>query len=265
MKSVLKRVKGILLALMYAVIYPIVGNLIYLLYTLWYMVGDGLTATEVEKSANDNSFALSIIIAIIAVWVYLVIFKFRKKDISEYIHTKKIPLIIFVMSVVMAFGGRLIVAVYYNLVEGVELFEKSISEASVVTPELSTGWDYIVAVFGVLVVAPLFEEFLFRGLVMGELKKIMRPWAAIIIQAALFGVLHGFLFQSIFAAFMGVFLGIIYHKTKNIGVAAICHGVFNLTSPLMLEGLAIRGNIVFAVIGIVLVALSLFYIYANTD
>ena len=265
MKSALKRIKGLLLALMYAVIYPIVGILIYFLYALWYNIGGNLTATEIEKSANDDSFALSIIIAIVAVWIYLIICKLRRKDISEYIHTKKIPLMISVMSVVAVIGGRLIVAVYYNLVEGVALFEKSIAESAATTPNLSSGWDYVIALFGVLVVAPLFEEFLFRGLVMGELKKIMRPWAAIIIQAVLFGVLHGYLFQGVFAGFMGIFLGIIYHRTKNIGTAAVCHGIFNLTSPLMLTGLAMRGNIVFAVIGIVLMALSLFYIYANTD
>ncbi len=265
MKSAVKRVKGIFLALMYAVLYPIIRFVTYFMYILYLKLGGRLSATEIEKSANDNSFALSIIIAIVAMWIYLVICKLRKKDISEYIHTKKVPLMIFIMSAVAALGTRLIVAVYYNLIQNVEVFQKSIIESAVVEPRLYSRMDFAIAFFSVLIVAPLFEEFLFRGLIMGELKKIMRPWAAILIQAIIFGVSHGFLFQSVFAAFMGIFVGIIYHRTKNILAAAVCHGVFNFTSPLMLENLAISGSVIFTLIGIVVTGLALFYIYSNTD
>ncbi len=264
MKRAISRIKGLFFALTYAVLYPIVGFVIYLIYTQWLKMGGKLSATEIEKSANDNTFALSVIISLVSIWVYLLICKFRKKDISEYIHTRKVPLMIFLMSAVVALGTRLIVAVYYYLIQNVEVFEKSIIESAVVAPRLSTRMDFAIAFFSVLIVAPLFEEFLFRGLIMGELKKIMRPWAAILLQAIIFGVSHGLLFQSIFTAFIGIFLGIIYHRTKNIFAAAVCHGVFNFTSALMLRNLAISGSIVFAAIGIVVTGLGLFYIYANS-
>ena len=169
------------------------------------------------------------------------------------------------MSAAVALGTRLIVAVYYYFIQNVDVFRKSIIESATVEPRLYGTMDFAIAFFSILVVAPLFEEFLFRGLIMGELKKIMRPWAAILIQAIIFGLSHGFLFQSVFAAFMGIFLGILYHRTKNIFAAAVCHSMFNLTSPLMLDNLALGGSVMFVIIGVVIIGIGLFYVYANTD
>ena len=265
MNRTITRIKGVLLALAYAVIYRIIGYAISLLYTVWLKVGGNLSTTEIMKSANDNSFALSVIISLVSVWAYILLCRFRKKEISEYIHTEKIPLMLFVMSAVVALGGRLIVTVYYNLIQNVDIFRKSVIESATVEPRLYSRMDFAIAFFSILIVAPLFEEFLFRGLIMGELKKIMRPWAAILIQAVIFGVAHGFLFQSVFTGFLGILLGIVYHRTKNIFATAFCHSIFNITSSFMLKNLAFRGTIIFVTIGIVVTGLGLFYIYANTD
>ncbi len=265
MKRVLNRTKGIFLALAYAVLYPVIGFFVYLIYAQWLRMGGDLTASEIETITNNKSFALAVIISLVSVWIYLLICKLRKKEISEYIHTKKAPLMIFAMSAVVAIGTRIIVMVYYYLVQNVAVFEKSIVESASVEPRLYSRMDYAIAFFSILIVAPLFEEFLFRGFIMGELKKVMRPWAAILLQAVIFGASHGFLFQSVFAAFAGLFIGIIYHRTKNIFSAALCHSVFNFTSVFMLTGIGIQGSILFVAIGIVVTGLGLFYIYANTD
>ena len=85
MKRAITRIKGILLALTYAVLYPVIGFVTYFIYAHWLKMGGRLSATEIEKSANDNTFALSVIISLVSVWIYLLICKFRKKEISEYI------------------------------------------------------------------------------------------------------------------------------------------------------------------------------------
>ena len=92
MKSAVKRIKGILLALMYVAVNIVISVAIYLAYDLWHAASGRLSVTEIEKSATDNLFALTIIISIVSVWAYLLICRFRKKDISEYIKTKKVRL-----------------------------------------------------------------------------------------------------------------------------------------------------------------------------
>ena len=154
--------------------------------------------------------------------------------------------------------------VYYQLVQKIDVFEKSITNSAQNSPDINTTSGLLVSLFGVLVVAPLFEEFLYRGLVMGELKKIMRPWAAIFLQALLFGVLHGVLFQGVFAIFMGIILGVLYHRTKNIGVVAVCHAVFNCTASMTLWELNLPKMIICIVVGVVFVVYALWKIFENT-
>lgn len=265
MKSAVKRVKGILLGLMYTALYPIIRFVTYFMYILYLKLGGRFSATEVEKSANENSFALSIVISVVSALIYLGVCKLRKKNISEYIQIRKAPLMIFIMAAIVAISARLMVEVYCTLIRNVEVFRKSIIESATVAPRLSTRLDFAIAFFSVLIAAPIFEEFLFRGLIMGELKKVMRPWAAILIQAVLFGISHGSLFQIPYTMLIGLLLGIIYHRTKTVIAPIICHSVYNFSATLMLSEISNRGNIVFMSVAVVLLALSMFYIIANTQ
>ena len=112
----------------------------------------------------------------------------------------------------------------------------------------------------IILIAPFFEELLFRVLVMGQLMRIMKPWAAIFSQAVIFGAMHGVLFQSIFAFGVGIVLGVVYYKTQNIKVATVCHSVFNFSAALMQENLSMNGISVFVIAGLLLTFLPLCYI-----
>ena len=265
MKSAMTRIKGILLALMYAALYPVIELAIYRIYILWHYLGGKLNATEIGKLANKNSFAISIAISAISILIYLVILRIRKKNLSEYIQIKKTPIMIFVMAAIVAIGTRFAVEVYCTLIQSLDIFKKSIIESATVAPRLYTRMEFAISFFSVLVAAPLFEEFLFRALIMGELKKVVRPWIAIVIQAILFGFSHGAVFQIPYTIFIGLLLGIIYHRTKNIMVPIICHSVYNFSATLILGGAAMRSNVVFITVSVVLMSLSMFYIIANTQ
>lgn len=265
MKRTAKRIKGILLALTYVAIYYIVSLFVYLAYYLWHIMDGRLSVTEIEKSANDGSFALTVIASIICLWLYMLIGKLRRRDITEYIQNRSVPPIICIMAASLAVGCRFLVAVYYCSAQKIDVLLKSIERAEATSPEMNGALQILVALFGVIIVAPLFEEVLFRGLVMGELKKIMRPWAAITLQAILFGVAHGVLFQSIFAFAVGIVLGIVYHHTQSIKTAVICHSVFNFSTVLMQEDMSLIGNVIFITAGILLTTLSIFYIISNSE
>ena len=264
MKSAVKRIKVILLVSFYVLLQYIVSVSAAVIYIIWNMA-KGLTIAQAQKCAIEGAFALTVIASIVTVWIYMLIYKFRKKDISEYVPNKKVPMIIIMMSGCLAIGMRFLVAAYYYLVQNVGIFEKSIQRATEISPELTTVVQVFVAVFGTIIVAPLFEEFLFRGLVMSELLKIMRPWASIILQAILFAVAHGGLFQGMFTFVVGIVLGIIYYRTRSINATVVCHSIFNLSAVLMLEDMTGPTIVLFSVAGIIISALSMFYIFANTQ
>lgn len=91
----------------------------------------------------------------------------------------------------------------------------------------------IVLLVQLVVIAPLFEEFWFRGVVMESL----RPYGngfAIIVSGLLFGLTHANFNQFFYAAVLGICLGYIAVSTKSIVTTTIMHAMFNGISGLML-------------------------------
>ncbi|MCB0686578.1 MAG: CPBP family intramembrane metalloprotease [Saprospiraceae bacterium] len=75
-----------------------------------------------------------------------------------------------------------------------------------------------------VVVGPLMEELVFRGLLLQRLMVKMSVNRALIISSILFGVLH---FESwLSAAIFGLMMGLLFLKTSNLWVPIIVH-IFN--------------------------------------
>jgi membrane protease YdiL (CAAX protease family) len=56
--------------------------------------------------------------------------------------------------------------------------------------QLSYGYEYVLAFLTLVVIAPVAEEILFRGYLLGKLRKHVPIWAAILVTSALFGAIH---------------------------------------------------------------------------
>lgn len=83
------------------------------------------------------------------------------------------------------------------------------------------------------VIAPVFEEFWFRGIVMESL----RPYGngfAIFVSALLFGLTHANFGQLFYTAVIGICLGYIAISTKSIVATTIMHAILNSISGIML-------------------------------
>lgn len=55
---------------------------------------------------------------------------------------------------------------------------------------LSHGYEYFLAFFTLVIVAPVSEEVLFRGYLLGKLRKYLPIWASILITSLLFALVH---------------------------------------------------------------------------
>ncbi len=79
----------------------------------------------------------------------------------------------------------------------------------------------------VSVFAPLFEEWLCRGLVLRGLLQKMSPAAAISISAAFFAVLHMNPWQAVPAFIIGLLFGYVYYRTGSLKLTMLMHCVNN--------------------------------------
>jgi uncharacterized protein len=84
------------------------------------------------------------------------------------------------------------------------------------------------------VAAPLFEEFLFRGFLLPSLTRYVPVWVAICLSGLLFGVAHLSLSEIIPLTTLGIILGIVYVRTKNLLAPMLLHSLWNSTTLISL-------------------------------
>lgn len=90
-----------------------------------------------------------------------------------------------------------------------------------------------ILLFQLVVIAPIFEEFWFRGIVL----EALRPYGngfAILVSGILFGLTHANFNQFFYAAVLGIGLGYIAVSTKSILTTTLMHAMFNSISGIML-------------------------------
>jgi uncharacterized protein len=80
------------------------------------------------------------------------------------------------------------------------------------------------------VAAPLFEEFLFRGFLLPSLTRYVPVWAAICLSGLLFGVAHLSLSEIVPLTTLGIILGTVYVRTKNLLAPMLLHSLWNSTT-----------------------------------
>ena len=95
--------------------------------------------------------------------------------------------------------------------------------------ELSNPFLNMYFVLDVVIIGPILEELICRGIILKGLLTRYSPKWAIIISTIIFGLLHEFPLQMCGAFLIGLFLGWIYYKTKSIGTVILLHSFANFS------------------------------------
>ena len=81
-----------------------------------------------------------------------------------------------------------------------------------------------------LIIAPVTEELLIRGLLYNDLKRRFDPIISCMLSALLFAILHGTLLHLYIGFVAGVFFTLIYEYTGLIYYSILFHGLYNFIS-----------------------------------
>ncbi len=99
--------------------------------------------------------------------------------------------------------------------------------------KLLAGAPGMWAVVLLLALAPaVCEELAFRGFILSGLRRMGHKWGAIVMSAALFGVAHGLLQQSVMATLTGIVLGYIAVQTGSLWPCIVYHFTNNTCAVL---------------------------------
>lgn len=77
------------------------------------------------------------------------------------------------------------------------------------------------------IAAPVFEEIIFRGFLLPSLTRYFPVWAAIVLSSLLFSIAHLSLSEVLPLTVLGLVLGIVYTRSRNLLASMIVHSLWN--------------------------------------
>lgn len=125
---------------------------------------------------------------------------------------------------------NLITMAVMNLILKKGTIGDSIDSTGFLPPTLACSFIWFVLA---VIIAPIFEEFIFRGAVM----TLLKPYGggmAIFVSAFCFGIYHGNFQQFFFAFVLGIALGYIACATNSIFCTTFLHAMFNGVSGILM-------------------------------
>lgn len=201
--------------------------LISLVYSIFSYVENIKLVNILKNSASTTALQILISISCFGV-LFALVYKIAGYKISNLVSFKKtdknLALPVFFFGVAFCafsnIAGNVISSVFSSF--GIDY--------SMPQTQLPQGFfGFMLTFLGTAAVPALVEEFAFRGLILGSLKKYSKGFA-IIVSAILFGLVHGNFEQIPFAFSMGLFLGYGTIITGSLRVAIGVHFFNNFIS-----------------------------------
>jgi membrane protease YdiL (CAAX protease family) len=103
------------------------------------------------------------------------------------------------------------------------------------TSDLMMDTPIWIVILIAVIIGPLFEELMFRKIFMDRISAYGDRFA-ILVSAISFGIFHGNFSQLIYATGLGLVLGYVYSKTRNVMYSFLLHALINFfgSIPVML-------------------------------
>lgn len=207
--------------------------------------------TEIAQTLSNNATIISIFGNIIFLVLGILIYKIKKKKINEEISLNQVylkDLLIPVIAIVTY-------SISFNLLINILPIPASLLGN---TTELGIASQSNLAfyILAILIIAPIVEEFAFRGIIMTKLRKEYSSIVAIMISAILFGLIHlmtGSILIVLFAIIGGIIFGLSYEKTGTLFAPIIVHSIGNICDMITNSILNLNTSIIYAIIGVFIV------------
>lgn len=180
---------------------------------------------ELWTSENSNTWLMVMFailsISIFALWYYI---KYNGNYLPK-------PRAVFhplsILGIVMLVPGMQLLSTYIiSLTSALFPGWLKIYEDLIESAGLDNGLTFGLFLYSVIL-APISEELVFRGVTLRQAQKYVPFWAANLLQALLFGVFHMNMIQGIYAFCLGLILGYVCEKSGSIYNAVLLHMLFN--------------------------------------
>lgn len=179
-----------------------------------------INATEYMMKNLNLIALLSGCMTILALWIFFLI---RKKKLGK--ETGIAPVSVKSIPYIVVLG----IAVSVAISMGLTLLPESWLEAYASQSNQMIGDSMVIMVIANIIIAPITEELIFRGLILSRLRTAMPFAGAAVISSLLFGIAHGQIIWVAYTFVVGMILSVVVLKTESLSASILLHMVFNLT------------------------------------
>lgn len=190
---------------------------------------------------ENNIYILFILVLLL---LPILVKKYKKQKIKEKekIDSKGIIKILLV-SIFLAVSLNLLLFLANSIFQFTNRYDSTVTHISTI---ITTG-----------LLAPILEEFIFRGIVYNGLKKFNSKKSAIVLVTLIFALFHFELSQMIYALIVGLYLTIVYEKTNDIRISIMAHIAINIFTLLFMPFI-ISTNVFIQIVLIIILGLGFY-------
>ncbi|MCR4689609.1 MAG: CPBP family intramembrane metalloprotease [Saccharofermentans sp.] len=192
-----------------------------------------------NKSTNVYNGLYSATTAIVTIILFIAVNKVLSRSNDSFIAHDRLDKISVISLIAIALGLIGMVYCYLDIAdvisEYIDSFKEKVAEYgeamdrfSDVEEEAVPLWDSVIYMISMVILIPLTEELVFRGAVLGSLRRGFKPWTAIVLSALIFGLMHGISMHIGYALICGLIIGACYYFTNSIYASFMIHAIFNL-------------------------------------
>lgn len=217
---------------------------------------------EIQTFLLENQNVLLMISGALTLLFLLVFFKCRKKSFGKEVQLEKLNKRMVLPCIIMGWSFSLLVSSVLNVIPLPQELVQSYAESSQGIVE----GNYFVRILATVVLIPVVEEVIFRGLIYTRLRKAMNVPVAIVVSSLVFGVMHGHILWISYTFIGGILFAVVMEKTKSLKASILLHMALNSVSA-VIGGIEITGLLAYVVILVALILIigALCFVVKNSD
>lgn len=244
--------KYILLAVLFPAVYTAVNLLVTIVAMAAMLFGEvfagmspeelqkfdinSLNQTELAETAqsliNRNIHAVLIFSALLTLLILLLVFRSRGA-LSERVKMTPVSVKTAGMSALCGMSFYFLIVLTMGLLVASSPELRSLSDEYSKLMEPLVNKSAALEVFSLVIMAPVVEEVIFRGLSYNYLKRIMPVWAAVVLQSVIFSFAHMDSYQVIYVLMLAPVLALLYEWTGSLYAPILAHMAFNAMSTVI--------------------------------
>lgn len=229
-KFIMYKFGRILIALLPMIIAVLLQNVCY----MFFMMRDGMNGMDISQLAADAEYQAQLSMNALCAYAVIGIFLFGLWYLVGARTTRyqqERPLFSGMTFFAILLGGiSLQVLISCALTYAYDLIPDIMERYSKDLIESGIGQWNLLSFACTVFLAPIVEEFAFRGMTIHFLKKASLNFYMVnLLQAFFFGIFHMNLVQGIYAGLIGLLLGYLYYKYNSILIPILVHMIINLS------------------------------------